>query len=244
VAVDAEGPMVSSVLQVTNVTVNMRSFAIQCDESFNVAATGAMVLAMSDASVLGLIVRSTASVAEGHVWHCLPMAKHLRASAVPALSVVQAARGALHKSFPTFSLYGWPDDEITEAFTHSSVQVYPAFPHKLFNAGNLPLAQIGDAYLKVALARSLRESGLPHSKWATVAQELHSNKNLSAKALSTGLAAAVVVGNGVTLPPDSKAYADLFEAIVGMAYLHDTNEIVDSFLLANGLLLTDYSRFK
>lgn len=204
--------------QVVHVGPDSRTFVLADIPGINKPVQGGLVLAVRDCAVLGVCGARSASTSVGLGYKCWALRRD-------APVRTNDPRTVLATAFPFLNLAAWPDDLVEEVFTHASASKYRD-SGRLFNAGMKPLANVGDNIAKACLYASLRTSGVPHAQWATVMQSLQSNAIFAKKAWEFGFANSVIVGPGVSLQKDSKAYADLTEALIGAAHLVERPEVV------------------
>lgn len=213
VGMDSEGPYFSQKVDVRNIGVSHSSFTLNVISESDLPFVGGLVVAATDAAVLGQYVGTSVSVAAGIGGYCVPV-KVVRSK--PREDPVEA----LDALFPFLNCSVWPAEVVEEILSHPSVQVYTTGAD--FNAGNLPLATVGDSVAKAVLYAGLRSVRMPHSRWQLEMQRLQSNVNMAELAWTTGLAKLLRVGKGVNLQTSSKAYADMLEALIGATYLLET----------------------
>jgi hypothetical protein len=223
---DEEGPYFSSRRsRVIHVGLSAKTFAISdVSQDGALPFTGGLVVAVTDAAVLGQYVRQTATEMFGDHGYCLGLrsAVALRTANLEPDSVV------LEKLFPMLHPSVWDPHLLEEVFTHSSVQHYSDLSP--FNSGMLPLAYIGNAALKVAVGIHLREMGVPTSRWQVGIQARMSNLALASRAEEIGLSSMIKTGAGVTLAAGGRAHADVLEALAGAVYLCETSETFTEFV--------------
>jgi len=118
----------------------------------------------------------------------------------------------------------WPKELLEELCTHTSVGAYEN--GRFFNAGNKPLANIGDDVAKTALWQSLRRVKLPHAEWQMVMQQLQSNAAMCKRAEEFGLDKYVHLGSGIQVTGVSKCHADILEALIGATFLTESWDTV------------------
>jgi len=220
----------SSDTGVLHVGPNARSFIIGAIPGVDKPVVGGLVMGF-DGAVLGVCGSLSATTAAGLGYVCWPLPN---LEAKPALDV----RGLLAVKFPFLNLAAWEDGLLEEVFVHSSFGRYRDV-HKLFNAGNKPLANVGDNAAKIELYDGMRQAAVPHAQWSGFMQTLQSNVAFAKIAWKFGLAECMVVGHGAVFPHDSKAYADLVEALLGAAFLVERRSVFRQLCDALGILHTD-----
>jgi len=225
---DSMAPYFSEELTVLSIGVSYRNFCLSgLRKQPDLPLTGAVVIALSDAAVLGQFCRPEATSGLGLVNYCLPLR--------PELAVSQESPVALlKKMFPILNPSAWSEEVVEEVFTHSSRQVYQS--GRTMNAGLAPLAIIGDNAAKVALYSRLRDLGVPYSLWQRQMQTYQSNSAFAELAWKFGYAKFMQTGGGVTFPTNSKAYADLTEALLAGVYLSEKGEVFEKFCELLGVI--------
>jgi len=218
---DSLGPYFSEEVTVVSIGVSHRNFVLSEVNAAELPFAGGIVMALSDAAVLGQYVRSNVTVGVGLGAYCLPLRPDKRVMAPHNLVA------SLQAMFPMLHVSLWPPELVEEVFTHSSRQRYDS--NELFNAGNAPLANIGDNAAKAALYAAFRVSHVPHSRWQMEMQRLQSNASLAELAWRFGYAKLLRTGLGTVLQASSKAYADLTEALIGAVSLQETQDTFNSF---------------
>jgi len=217
---------VSAETSVVHIGPNARSFVIADLPAVDKPVTGGLVLGW-DGAVLGCCGERSMATAAGLGYTCWPLDREEQPIPTEPRSVLSAA-------FPFLNLVAWSDDLIEEVFTHSSMGRYRSGAP--FNAGMKPLANVGDNAAKLELYKSMREAGLPHPQWSSVMQSLQSNTSFAAVAWKCGYARSLIVGSGVVMQKDAKAYADLTEAVLGAAALMEQPSTVTQLCRAMGIL--------
>lgn len=214
---------------VMHVGPNSRSFVIGSLPGADKPLQGGLVMGL-DGAVMGVCGRLSATTAVGLGHVCWPL---------PDVEVKAAvsAREVLASKFPFLNLAAWPDSLLEEVFTHSSVGNYRY--GGIYNAGNKPLANIGDNAAKAELYESMRVAGIPHSTWSLRMQALQSNATFARLAWEKGYAECLKVGLGASFAPESKVYADLTEALLGAAYLVERREVFVELCATMGVLHTE-----
>lgn len=233
---DDEGPYFSSrESRVVHIGLSARSFVIgPVDALSPLPFVGGLVVAMSDAAVLGQYVRHSVSDLLGEAGSCVT----LMGSTALQVAHSEPAGVVLEKAFPMLHPGAWGEGVLEEVFTHSSTQLRVEGGY--FNSGDLPLGFIGDSSVRVALGTRLRELGLSRDEWKSVVDKVLSVSCLAEKAESLGLASMVRVGPGVRLHHGSKAHADVLYALCGAVYLNETQDVWTSFLEFIGVLREEY----
>jgi len=225
---DSESPYFSELTTVTHVGVAARTFSLAAMSESQFPYEGGLVMAVSDAAVVGQYVGSKASISQGLVSYCCSV--EITAKGIPTLSLVEH----LASKFPMLSPTSWTEDVVEEMALHSSIALNNR--GEPTNSGNLPLAGVGDSAACLALRTRLRELQVPHSECSGVLQGRQSNSVMVDLAWKFGLTSYLRAGNGVSFPAKSKAYADFFEAIVGAAYLCETRDAFMAFCEAAELV--------
>lgn len=226
IGTDDAGPYYSPELRVVHVGLNGRTFTLEGIDGTDLVFQGGLVLAMSDAAVLGVYVRKANNRLLGVCEFCVALPE-----------VTTEVKGfdegrlttAVMGMFPTLHPSVWQAGLLEEVFTHSSCQRYEV-SKRPFNVGMAPLAYIGDAVLRARLGMNMRRTGVASSAWADKTREVLSNAALSAFADRAGLSELVRVGHGTAKPsPGSKIYADCVEALAGAVYLSEPAENFSAF---------------
>jgi len=225
VGCDSE-PYLSSGTTVTHVGPNGRSFVIGAIPGVDKPMQGGLVMGY-DGAVLGVCGQLSATTATGLGYVCRP------------LPDVEASGGrdssaTLAICFPFLNMAAWPAHLLEEVFTHSSVGSYKS--GRVFNAGNKPLACIGDNAAKAELYDALRQSAVPHPEWSLRMQALQSNAAFARVAWKVGFADCLQLGPGASMMPESKAYADLTEAVLGAAYIVERRGVFKQLCAEMGVL--------
>lgn len=211
---------------VQHVGPNARSFVIGDIPGADKPMLGGLVVAR-DGAVLGMCGPRSATTQIGLGYVCWPLPEE---KVVSGMDV----RTMLSRRFPFLNLQAWSDNLIEEVFTHSSAGKYR--DGRLFNTGCKPLANVGDNAAKAELYASLREKGLPHSRWSMVMQQCQSNATFATAAWDNGYAEYLIAGLGATFMPSSKAYADLTEALLGAAYMVERRGVFRQLCKVLGVL--------
>jgi len=236
IGVDAEGTYYSNVkAKVLHVGLSAKSFTISSvDVPGASPLVGGLVVATSDAAVLGQYVAHHTSHALGEGGLCVAFPVVGKAGS-PRLDTPEAV---VSRVFPMLNPGAWPDGMLEEVFTHSSCQEYSG--GRQFNAGMLPLAYVGDSAMRLEAGVALREMGVPHARWQVIFQLDMTNAALAAKSEELGLHHHIKLGKGVKLQLGSKPHADVLEALCGAVYLCETTEVFGRFCRGIGLVREGY----
>jgi hypothetical protein len=235
VGVDDEGPYYShTAARVVHVGVSAKFFqVVGLDEDRALPLVGGLVVAESDAAVLGHYAGARFSAAHGQVGQCEAYQTAPLVQGVPI-----AAEEALMEVFPFLRPKSWAAGLAEECLVHSSAQAYP--DGRAFNSGFTPLAGIGDAALATVAKVRMREQQVPTALWQSYLKEDQSNAAMVRKSESLGLVRLLRAGVGFDLKAGSKVAADLLEAVAGGVYLSEASSVFETFAEAIGALRVRY----
>jgi len=234
---DSDGPYYSEVTRVMHIGAGGANFSLETlDKDVELPYEGGLVMALSDAAVLGICVRQTSSPRLGVVEFCVPYPADSQSVTLDFRPVSDY----LAKKYPMLHPSSWPVGVLEEVVTHSSCQTYVE-SGRPFNAGMAPLAFLGDMVLKLRYGEKARDAAVPMSLWASVIQSTQSDSALAAYAKLGGFDAFVRFGGATgPLPEGSRVYAEAVAALVGAVYLYEAQEttemFVDSLLSALGVV--------
>lgn len=224
---DSDGPYYSPVTRVVHIGVGGANFSLEDIETDPLLPyTGGLVMSLTDAAVLGVYVKQSATPSLGLVQFCVgyPRGGDYSDDRLRRASLV------VQSKFPMLHVGSWPSGVVEEVVTHSSMQKYTV-SKRPFNSGMAPLAFLGDAVLRARFAERARQACVPHNQWQVTVQRTQSNAALAALAKRLELDVLVLFGRGTSPPPTgAKAYADLIEALVGAVHLYEASDVVIQFV--------------
>lgn len=228
IGVDGIGPYYSPELRVVHVGVNGKNFSLEGMNETDLMFQGGLVLALTDAAVLGIYVKKNHNKALGTCEFCVAYPEVERPRSSMEMDEAELA-AEVARVFPTLHPGVWKTGLLEEVFTHSSCQKYEV-SKRVFNGGMSPLAFVGDAVLRARLGVQLRESGAPTSSWARRVQAVQSNTALAGFFERTGLTNKIRMGGGTAAPiPGSKIHADCLEALAGAVYMSEPQDVFYAF---------------
>jgi len=225
---DALGPYFSDEMTVVDIGVSHRSFSLShMQREPDLPLIGAVVIALSDAAVLGQFYRRTINVGTGDVYLCLPLRPEFNIRVEDPVEVLQSA-------FPFLHVATWQEGVVEEVISHPSRQLYES--GRVFNSGNLPLARIGSLTAQAQLGLKMREAAVPYSRWNSETMTIQSNAAFAEVAWKWGIAKLVRTAPGVVLSATSAAYADVVTALVGAVYINENSEVFEKFCQTLGVV--------
>jgi len=231
---DSEGPYFSKTTRVVHVGVGAKNFVVEdVDDPGALPLAGGLVMSLADCAVLGQFVRSTVTAGMGKGVFC-----HTVEEPMAREPVKVSLESAVSRAFPMLRATLWPAGLLEEVFTHASCQGYEVCP-RTFNSGMLPLAQLGQAAVKLAATRSMRDAAVPVDRWTGFFRSRLGTEGYLKIAEDSGLGVHVRMGSGTAEPPPgSKIFAEMIQALAGAVHEIETDEIFDKFCAALNFLYT------
>jgi len=223
---DADGEYVSSFqAKVVHIGVSSSWFQIAgLDLAAALPLQGGMILAVSDAAVVGVFKSSAYDARFGEVGQCVSTPK------VPTVVAVrERPEAVLQRVFPFLRPDAWPEGVAASVLTHASAG----------ESSVTSYAMVGDSAMRSVLWVRLLEAGVPTAKWQDVFQEVQSNARWAEKCEQLGLAKEIRTSPSVKLKKGSKFHADVLEAVGGAIYLHEAANTLEKYCIAVGGVLED-----
>jgi len=220
---DGDGGYVSKRVRVASLLPGARGCTLE-DFSSDVPMGGGLVLALRDCVPVAVYSHRQMTAISGSGIVCYAVPQRASNEEVPDPTEFLAEK------FPFMDVRSWPCSVMEEVFSHSSIPFRS--DGRPSDGGPRKLAFVGDAMMRVALGLALRAQDTPGAEWNREVQHRQNNGQLATQAWSSGLAKYLRVGHGTELPHDSKAYADVVEALVGAASIHEPKDNVWRLCLA------------
>lgn len=218
---DADGEYVSSSqAKVVHIGVGSGWFQITgLDIAAALPLQGGMILAVSDAAVVGVFKSSAYDARFGEVGQCV---------ATPKASTVVAVRerpeAVIQRVFPFLRPEAWPVGVAESVLTHASAG----------ESAVASYAMVGDSAMRSVLWVRLLEAGVPTARWQDIFQEVQSNARWAEVCEQLGLAKEIRTSPSVKLKKGSKFHADVLEAVGGAVYLHEAASTLEKFCVVVG----------
>lgn len=218
--------------KVSHVGVDAKVFQLSgVDVREALPLVGGLVVAKSDAAVLGVFSTSVVVPRRGEVAVCYSYPE-----VVESKPEEEKPEAELLRVFPFLRPGTWPEGLVREAVTHASVS-------SRINLEMTGLARIGDSAMRTLLMTRLREEQVDYSQWQVICSALQCNSEQSKICWQVGLAKLLRVGGGLRLKPESKVYADMLEAVAGAVYLAEPSDVFETFCEVVGAIKKSHADF-